>query len=55
MTPPGGLRDSEILQQSNHVFGVLLDRNRTLRDVRSATMPLEIDRDDGMMWNQRRK
>src|SRR6516164_9267446 len=41
-----GFWDCKIIQQADHVFGVLLEGNRALRDIRSVTMALEIDRND---------
>src|SRR6185369_6440059 len=48
-------RDAEVLQERDHVFGVLLDRERATRNVGGAAVPLEVDRDDRMALAQGRK
>ena len=50
-----GSRDTKMVQQADQVFGALLQGHRTLRDIRRAAMPLEVDREDRMVFNQRRK
>jgi hypothetical protein len=42
-------RKPEILQQPDQVAGVLLDGQGPFRDIRRATVPLQIDRDDGVI------
>src|SRR5215831_16345312 len=44
-----------MVQKANHIFGVLLDRNWTLRDIRRTSIPLKVDRNDRMVLSQFRK
>lgn len=40
-----------MLHQANHVFGVLLDAERTVRDISRTPVPLKIDRDQSEIMN----
>ena len=47
-----GLGESEILQQADHVLGVLLQGHRALWDIGRTPMALEIDGNDRMALSQ---
>jgi hypothetical protein len=52
LTEEVGLRDVEMLQERDDVLGILLDRERAIRNIVGATMTLEVDRDDRMALDQ---